>query len=526
MNTREIKAKKPWKLITHKGYLRDDKLDVNGNYMDDGGAFIILRQSDFMRQYYPTGHIINDPTIYEDIHKEYMEDVYDINGEPVFNDDGTIKQVKRYVTEKISRVSFAFQQLICLKQCIHATGNDIQFESSAKNPSQKVEDTILEIREGWLNRDMEIAWYDFVKSVKKTGDGAIVLFFDDVDGKMQLAYKTLSYEKGDTLFPHYRNGKLSLFARSFKDYDENGAELTEWLEVYDETYLYRYKRALGDTRGFVDLVKEIFKIDGFVLVEKVAHGFPFIPVTYLRDDDGPCWIFSQGPIEQYELSVSQMMHNNQAYGFPIMHIATEDGDDVSINRDISGSVKEITTGKDDKVGYLSTTQASEAFLKQLEILYKMIYELSFTVSPPELKSGDLPAAALKILYSPAFEKAMDDAAFFQPALNYLVKCFLYGYGVENGKQLEYESDELKLKWWIKPYVHVNWSTTITDLAAAVSNGFCSKQTASERASEYTTVGEWERIMREYKQKQELDTSNAIRLEREKSKTTATTTTEE
>lgn len=519
MTTREIKSKKPWKLIKPDGYMEADHLDVNGNYFDDGGTFMILRQSDFLRQYYPTGHVINDPTIYEDIHKEYMEDVYDIDGEPVLNEDGTIKQVKKYVTEYIPRVAFAFQQLICLKQCIHATGNDIQFESSAINPSAAVSESITEIREGWLDKDMEIAWYEFVKSVKKTGDGAIVTYFDNGE----LCYKVLSYADGDTLFPHYRNGKLVLFARSFKDYDENGAELTEWLEVYDEKYLYRYKRALGENRGIIDHIKEIFKIDGYSLVEKQPHGFPDIPVTYLRDDDGPCWIFSQDSIENYELSVSQMMHNNQAYGFPIMHIATEDGDDVSINRDISGSVKEITTGKDDKVDYLSSTQASESFLKQLEVLYKMIYEQSFTVSPPELKSGDLPAAALKILYSPAYEKAMDDAAKFQPALNMLVRLFLYGYGVEKGKQLTYESDELKLKWWIKPYVHVNWSTTITDLASAVANGFCSKQTAAERASEYTTVGEWERIMREYKQKQEIDTLNAIHLEREKGKITAKNT---
>jgi hypothetical protein len=32
----------------------------------------------------------------------------------------------------------------------------------------------------------------------------------------------------------------------------------------------------------------------------------------------------------------------------------------------------------------------------------------------------------------------------------------------------------------------------------------SKETATERASEYSTVGEWDRIMKEYKQQQEAD----------------------
>ena len=63
---------------------------------------------------------------------------------------------------------------------------------------------------------------------------------------------------------------------------------------------------------------------------------------------------------------------------------------------------------------------------------------------------------------------------------------------------------LPIKWWIKAYVHVNTSALVTDLATCVQNGFISKETATERISEYATVGEWDRIMKEYKQQQEAD----------------------
>ena len=65
-----------------------------------------------------------------------------------------------------------------------------------------------------------------------------------------------------------------------------------------------------------------------------------------------------------------------------------------------------------------------------------------------------------------------------------------------------------MKWWIKPYVHVSESAMVQDLATAVQNGFISKQTATEKISTYSTVSEWDRILKEQneKRKAELDLS--------------------
>ena len=179
--------------------------------------------------------------------------------------------------------------------------------------------------------------------------------------------------------------------------------------------------------------------------------------------------------------------------------------------DMNGTVKVLEMGKDDKVGYLNAPNASESFMKQLDTLYKMIYEQSFTVIPPELKSGDLPAAALKILYSPAYEKAIADAAEFQSFLNDLVEIFAYGYGLEMKKTLDFAN--LPMKWWIKPYVHVSESAMVQDLATAVQNGFISRQTATEKISMYSTVSEWDRIMKEQNEKRKAEMD--LELERSK-----------
>lgn len=494
MKEREIKAKKPWKRIIPQGYMQ------HGNdLMIDGAALSLenvgykaVTQADFLREYYPSGHTINDPMVYPNIFRSEEQEIYDSEGNPT----GRTRTVT--YEEHVPRFSFAFQQIIATKQLVHLCGNDIQFELNSSEYSEELQKTFELFRQGWLEKDMEIAFYETAKSTKVTGDGAVVGYLHG--GKF--GYKTLSYMNGDILYPHYDSitGELILFARCYVDYNDEGNATTEWMEVWDKTHLTRFKRSLKNEDTFKGLIMSLFKLNGYVMVDKPRqHGYNFVPVAYKRDDNGACWSASQDSIEGYEMSFSQMAHNNQAYGEPILYLQ---GEGVEMQHDINGTIKTLTMGTDDKAGYLSSQSASDSYIKQLDTLYKMIYEESFAVIPPELRSGDLPAAALKILYSPAYEKAICDCAEYQGFLNQLVKVFSYGYGVE--KQSSIDFNNLPLKWWVKPYIHINETSVITDLATAVQNGFISKETASERIPFYATTGEWERIMKEYKQQQSAD----------------------
>lgn len=494
MKTRELMTKRPWRRIRPEGYMRGGWFadGVEPPYDDRASLFIIMSQSDFMKEYYPSGHVINDPMVYPDIYRQEEEPALDEYGEP------TGRTTRKTYKELVPRYAFAFQQIITVKQIVHLCGNDIQFEFVKDKPSEEEERDFYVFREGWLKKDMEIAFFEAVKSVKITGDGAVVGYIQEGE----FGYRALSYKNGDTLFPHYdQTGRLSLFARAYQDYDGEGNKVTSWLEVWDKAYLYRYRRAETGLRSVVNAALGVFGVSGYELVSKAAHGFPFIPVAYRRDDDGPCWSGSQDSIDGYEMSFSQMAQNNQAFGFPIMYLQGE-GDNMGMQHDLNGTIKIITGSPDDKASFLAQPDASESFMKQLDTLYKMIYEQSFSVIPPELKSGDLPAAALKILYSPAYEKAMNDAAEWQPFLNDLTRVFAFGFGLEMEKTLAFTS--LPIKWWIKPYIHVNESAMVADLAAAVQNGFISRHTASERNSTYSVTGEWERIVKEEKEQQKND----------------------
>ena len=315
---------------------------------------------------------------------------------------------------------------------------------------------------------------------------------------------------GDTLYPHYDSitGELTLFARSYYDYDDEGNTTAEWLEVWDKKYMYRYKKGVGKGRTVYDVVIGIFGLDGYVQVgEKKPHGFQCVPVAYKRDEEGACWSHSQGSIDGYEMSFSQMAHNNQAFGEPILILQSE-GDSVDIQHDLNGTIKTLSMGTDDKASYLSSQSASESYMKQIDTLYKMIYEQSFSVIPPELKSGDLPAAALKILYSPAYEKAMIDAAEYQDVLRDMVELFAYGYGVETENTIAFGN--LNMRYYIEPYVHINNSAVVADLASAVQNGFMSVQTAAEKLETiYTTNAEYDRILKENKENREAALADEI-----------------
>lgn len=53
-----------------------------------------------------------------------------------------------------------------------------------------------------------------------------------------------------------------------------------------------------------------------------------------------------------------------------------EGDSINIDGGIDGTIKCISMGPDDEAGYLNKQDVSTAFTKQLDTLYKLIYEQS------------------------------------------------------------------------------------------------------------------------------------------------------
>lgn len=492
-NVKELLVKKPFFEVTPKGYMKHYTFNrvvsekENPAMPDDTLYRVVKTQQDFLREFNPTGHRIWDESEYPDIWKQNPE-----NG--------------LWYKQRIARTAFAFQRLIHTKHLLHATGNDIQFELAGgeEGKNDEANQKLLNaFKTGWLMHDMEIRFFDAINAYMAVADCAIVGFFDE---EGNFGTRTLSFLNGDTLYPQFDSltGEIVAFARKYYDYDEEGNEMTEWVEAWDNRTFYRFTKSVkkGKLADIVTKIADVFGISDYTCVEQKPHKFPFCPVAYARNDNGPCWSPVQHNIEDYEEAYSYLCENNKAYAFPVLTLIG-DGDNISVTGDNNGAAKTILiTDKDGKAQFLNGTDASDAFATQLNKSYELIYELSFTVKPPELKSGDLPGVALKLLYSPAIEAAMNDAQMLQPFLDKLVRICKYGIGTEENCMASMTA--LKINAWIEPYVHQNDTELITNLATAVQNKFLSKQTASERNSKFSKNDEFSRIMREQKEEQQQD----------------------
>lgn len=514
---RKMLVRKPFFELTPDGYMshftvRDKVSSKEGIEMPDDTMYRRVKtQEDFLREFYPTAHRIFDKAQYPDIWKQ----------NPVN---------KKWYCQEITRTAFAFQQLIHTKHVLHLTGNDIQFELSNDehgDDCEECQDLLNKFKKGWLMHDMEIRFFEAVSAYMKVAECAIVGYFDE---KGKFGTRTLSYDNGDTLYPHFDSltGDLVCFARKYYDYDDDGNKKTEWVEAWDDKKFYRFKKSVkdGKVKEVIKRIAKVFGIDDYTCVEEKEHGFQFVPVAYARNDDGPCWHMVQKNIEDYEEAFSYLCENNKAYAFPILKLKG-DGDDIEIQGDNNGAAKVIAIGDPDgDAAFLDGTDASDAFATQLNKSYDLIYELSFTVKPPELKSGDLPGVAIKLLYSPAVEMAMNDSQKLTPFLSKLVRICKFGIGTEENCMATMTG--LEMNYWIEAYIHQNDSEQTTNLATAVQNGFLSKQTASERNTKYSKNDEFERILREKKEEQQQDllmdleradneTENAIEEEKVKAK---------
>ena len=488
--TNKTKSRRP--LLIKKPFTRtvaighgEKEMDVIGNpkweiVRKDGLVKRKITQEDFEREYDPLAHLIYN--------REYYPDIWRQN-----DADG------KWYIEEVPRYAFAFQKIILTKHLTHLCGNDIVFELADDKETEETRDVINIWRDGWHKCNSEIAWYKLMYSMKRTADGACAGFLS----KGHFGWKNMSFKDGDILYPHYdrQTGELEVFARKYQGMGDDGDD-AEFLDVWDDSYYYCLQAGADEkTYGLAPgptLAK--YEYEGYTIIEKNPHGAPFVPVVYCRNDEGPCWSFSQELIDNYEMAFSRLAQSNHDFGLPIMYIKGEGSTELT-GADMSYASKVLVLPTEGEAGFLNRQDASNAYKAELSSLEDSIYRQSFAVRTPELKSGDTPAAAIKMLYSDAVENAINDAQQFQDALTKFVKIFEWGYGIESEHRLDFQNTNIIYR--IEPYVHRNVAAEILDMSSAVQNGYLSKQTASEK-NYYATSQEWDRILAEDQQKKQME----------------------
>lgn len=481
----------PSGLVTLGGIAyRQGGTDATDDTGSDTMRYELMRQSDFVREFDVNSHKINSLRYYPN---------------PISIDESTKENSRKHYQKVKTRVAIAFQERIHAKRLATLTGNNVNLRITNANATKKDQEMLGLFRQGWEDKNIENAIYEALSADGKVGDAAICFYLD----KGTVGWRCFSYDKGDILYPHYdpATGKLALFGRRYVMKDENGEEITEYLDVWDNKYYCRYrndkKGVKGALNSFIGAVGgNVWAVD----VEATPHNFERIPVAYDRYGE-PFWAQSQSLIDAYEMAISQLCENNMAYALRILYAF---GAEMDMKSTVDGTPTLINSESTDaKVGYLEPADASSSFTLQLTTLEKNIMKSSFAVETPEIKSGaDMSSLTVKMLFADAYQKAMLDSQHFQPFLDDIVELFKYGYGIEMEKTSDFSV--FKVKSEIFPYIFMSEAEQVANVVQLVGIGALSKKSASEMAYElgYGVLSEYERL------KQEENDANAAMLQRQ------------
>ena len=464
MTPDQIIRKKPFSVPIPPGVVGTMPVIVPGTAQTvnlDNVAREIRTQSDFIRQYYPSSHLINNI-------KYYPNSMY-VN-----------KETGSYQAKVRSRIAIGFQERILTKRKEALLGNNVGMKLISDATSKKMIDTLAFFREGWEEKDMEVAINDAVDSDFLTADCAVYIYMDE--GKV--GWRVFSFKKGDVLYPHYDTltGELALFGRQYFQEDWDGKSRL-YLDVVDKT-------------SFVTYVQDENNAGWTMEGKPQPHGFPFCPVAYHRSDDGPVWSASQSLIEGYEVAISQFAENNAAYALRILYTL---GGDFEVMTNVDGTPNRIDSiDPNAKVGFLEPAQGADgAFVSQLSIMEKNIMRGSFAVETPEIKSGaDMSSRTVKMLFADSFLKALSDSMEYQPFLNRVAYLFKFGYFMEKNRIADVES--FRVKTYLEPFIFLSENDVIAGIQQLVAAGAMSRKTATELAYNigYSSPDEIDRILQE------------------------------
>lgn len=468
MTINDILLKEPFTRIIPSAIPYGDSAITDGRMIQVHNPKDIYRtvsQSLFLQEYFVTGHRIFNDVYYPNRIKQ--------------SEDG-----ETYIHE-VERVGIPFQKVIVTKRLAHLCGNNIEFSA----PGNRDEVSFTQFKEGWIDKNMEIAFFKSAKSEMITGDCA---FCGYMDSRGKFNYRIFSYLNGDILYPHLHpiTGEISTFGRRYSQVDENG-DSVPYLDVWDEKYVVTYRKA--SENFLANLKRKMFGGEDWIEVERYVHGFPFVPVTYHRSANGPAWSFVQDLIDKLELAISHLAENNKAYAFRILFLK---GDNIDVKYDSDGLPNTIMADEASDARFLEKADVASSFDSQIKWYLQWIFMGSFTVMPPEVKSGDLPGVAIKLIYSPAVEQAMEEAMEWDGYIDGMTRIFKYGYGREIKKAAQF--DNMTVRGEIIPYVHQNTSEIVNILNSSVLAGTLSQRTASQKHPEAVT-GEIERIQSEAKE---------------------------
>ena len=452
----KLKQKKPFTRGADMGYQPTHPKDIHLNETIEAylPAYkkIIVTQEQFMRE------------LDVDSHDVLFDD--NIPSICLKTNNGGFQEIK------FSKMAVPFQRNIKNKQLLHLTGHNMVFTLVDTNPSEKQQNNFITFKQYWDLRNQDGMKNKMVDTQLSYGDAGLLYYFDY---KGRIKSRILSYEDGYVLCPHNdQNGDRIL--ESVYYIKDN----VEYIDSYDETYMYRYKK---------ELIVNGSEDSGWVLETPVVHGFDEIPLITKRGD--VAWNNVQNIITSYEILYNVFNAIQRRHGWGLLYVK---GKFKNQAEKIAGSVILNDTsieGKGD--AKFLTPPTPQGTLDTLQLMLDTIQLGSSTtfILPKDVKTGgDISGIAIQLTQSLDIENALQKVIDWQNVADKMVRLFKYGLSKElvakgENKTAITDFEDLhinaKFKVW-KPMNDYEYNQMLTILTGA---GILSKETGIQKNTEST-----------------------------------------
>lgn len=375
--------------------------------------------------------------------------------------DGDYRDVKYH------KAAIPIQKQIKNKQVMHLAANPMQFTMLDIEPSERQTEHFITFKQYWNLRNQDGMKYKMVDTQLSYGDAGLLYYFDY---KGRIKSRILSFADGYVLCPHNdQNGDRIL--ESVYYIKDN----VEYIDSYDETYLYRCRR-----ENLIDISADD---NGWVWDEPQAHGFSEIPLITKRGD--VAWNNVQPIIESYEELYNVFNAIQKRFGWGIFYVKGKFKENA---HKIAGSVVLNDTSVEGKGDAKFLTPPSpEGTLETLNLMLDSIQLGSSTtfILPKDIKmSGDVSGIAVQLTQSQDNELALQNVIDWQNVADKMVRLFKEGLakelvakGIEPNAITEFGELNIgaQFKVW-RPLNEYEYNQMITILTGA---GILSKESGIE-----------------------------------------------
>lgn len=359
-----------------------------------------------------TYHVISQAQYLKELDPECHKILYDTNVPSI-----TMKIKDRFVEIEYKKMAVPFQQMIKNKHLLHMCGNKMQFTLTDTEPTEVQKKDFILFKQYWDMRNQDGMRTKMVDAQLSMGDAGLLFYYDRYG---QIKSRLLCYRDGYVLCPHNdENGDRILESVYYC------SEGVEYIDSYDDTYMYRYKKDPTKALTF----QQLEETRGWVLEEPVKHGFSEIPLITKRGD--VAWDKVQNIIEVYEVIYNIFLVIQKRHGWGILYVK---GKFSESGKQIAGAIVLNDTSIDGNGSAdFKTPPSPEGMLNTLQLMEETIQKGSGTtfILPKDISiAGDITGVAIQLTQSLDNEKALQGVIEWQNVADKMTRLFKEGLAKE------------------------------------------------------------------------------------------------